>query len=180
MAVVLVSSSVTLILALILCAWFKSKVVYCLSCCDRFIKTSKLQNFATSMDKGTKKTQNPKCRLYWCFVEFIDWRYSQLCWYFRHLIWNVALLYLLYTYWYYITQMLTTCKSCFWMKMSMGPFFLSLWPTLMLHVVGYGVILTFYNLFDPWYQWYYQCCLYTSIHKCADIPSCNDHRFGGC
>jgi hypothetical protein len=37
MVVVLVSSSVTLILALILCAWFKTKVVYCLSCCDRFI-----------------------------------------------------------------------------------------------------------------------------------------------
>ncbi len=25
---------------------------------------------------------NPKCRLYWCLVEFIDWRYSQACWYF--------------------------------------------------------------------------------------------------
>jgi hypothetical protein len=37
MVVVLVSSSVTLVLALILCAWFKTKVVYCLSCCDRFI-----------------------------------------------------------------------------------------------------------------------------------------------
>ncbi len=22
---------------------------------------------------------NPKCRLYWCLIEFIDWRYSQSC-----------------------------------------------------------------------------------------------------
>jgi hypothetical protein len=29
------------------------------------------------------KDTNPKCRLYWYFVEFIDWRYSQSCWYFR-------------------------------------------------------------------------------------------------
>ncbi len=28
------------------------------------------------------KTPNPKCRLYWCLSEFIDWRYSQSCWYF--------------------------------------------------------------------------------------------------
>jgi hypothetical protein len=35
MVVVLVSSSVTLIFALVICAWFKAKVVYCLSCCDR-------------------------------------------------------------------------------------------------------------------------------------------------
>ncbi len=31
----------------------------------------------------TIKTPNPKCRLYWCLREFIDWRYSQSCWYFR-------------------------------------------------------------------------------------------------
>ncbi len=37
------------------------------------------------MEHGTIKTQNPKCRLYWCLVEFIDWRYSQSCWYFRPL-----------------------------------------------------------------------------------------------
>jgi hypothetical protein len=37
------------------------------------------------MDEGTTKTQNPKCRLYWCLKEFIDWRYSQACWYFRPL-----------------------------------------------------------------------------------------------
>jgi hypothetical protein len=24
-----------------------------------------------------------KCRLYWCLIEFIDWRYSQSCWNFR-------------------------------------------------------------------------------------------------
>ncbi len=49
------------------------------------------------------KKQNPQCRLYWClilsrrpmeaaWIEFIDWRYSQSCWYFRHLLWTVALL----------------------------------------------------------------------------------------
>ncbi len=26
---------------------------------------------------------NPKCRLYWCLIECIDWRYNQSCWYFR-------------------------------------------------------------------------------------------------
>ncbi len=31
------------------------------------------------MDEGTIKTPNPKCRLYWCFIELIDWRYSQSC-----------------------------------------------------------------------------------------------------
>jgi hypothetical protein len=30
----------------------------------------------------TKKTPNPKCRLYWCLIEFKDWRYSQSCWFF--------------------------------------------------------------------------------------------------
>jgi hypothetical protein len=29
------------------------------------------------------KTPNPKCRLYWRLIEFIDWRYSQSCWYFQ-------------------------------------------------------------------------------------------------
>jgi hypothetical protein len=38
------------------------------------------------MDEGTKKKQNPKCRLYWCLLEFKDWRYSQSCWYFRPLL----------------------------------------------------------------------------------------------
>ncbi len=27
--------------------------------------------------------KKPKCRLYWCLIEFIDLRYSQSCWYFR-------------------------------------------------------------------------------------------------
>ncbi len=31
------------------------------------------------MDEGTTKTQSHKCRLYWCLIEFIDWRYSQSC-----------------------------------------------------------------------------------------------------
>ncbi len=34
------------------------------------------------MDQIDIKTPNPKCRLY-CLVEFINWRYSQSCWYFR-------------------------------------------------------------------------------------------------
>ncbi len=41
---------------------------------------NKIQN---NMDKITFKTPNPQCRLYWCLIEFIDWRYSQSCWYFR-------------------------------------------------------------------------------------------------
>ncbi len=36
------------------------------------------------------KTPNPKCRLYWCLTEFIDWRYSQSCWYFRPGLWTIA------------------------------------------------------------------------------------------
>ncbi len=42
------------------------------------------------MDEGTIKTENPKCRLYWCLIEFIDWRYSQSWWYFRPLLWPSA------------------------------------------------------------------------------------------
>jgi hypothetical protein len=30
---------------------------------------------AASMDQINIKTPNPKCRLYWCLIEFIDWRY---------------------------------------------------------------------------------------------------------
>jgi hypothetical protein len=30
-----------------------------------------------SMDQISIKTPNPKCRLYWRLIEFIDWRYSQ-------------------------------------------------------------------------------------------------------
>jgi hypothetical protein len=38
------------------------------------------------MDEGTIKTPNPNCRLYWCLIEFIDWRHSQSWWYFRPLL----------------------------------------------------------------------------------------------
>ncbi len=50
----------------------------------RFTRTN------NSMDQITIKTPNPKCRLYWCLTEFVDWRYSQLCWYFRPLLWTSA------------------------------------------------------------------------------------------
>ncbi len=40
------------------------------------------------MDQITIKTPNPKCRLYWCFIEFADWRFCQSCWYFRPPLWN--------------------------------------------------------------------------------------------
>ncbi len=43
-----------------------------------------------SMDQITIKTSNRKCRLYWWLIEFIDWRYSQSCWYFRPLLWTSA------------------------------------------------------------------------------------------
>jgi hypothetical protein len=29
------------------------------------------------MDQISIKTPNPICRLYWCLIVFIDWRYSQ-------------------------------------------------------------------------------------------------------
>jgi hypothetical protein len=43
---------------------------------------SSQQHLAVCTTDGSiyMKTQNPKCRLYWCFIEFIDWRYSQPCW----------------------------------------------------------------------------------------------------
>ncbi len=31
--------------------------------------------------KELKRIQNPKCRLYWGLIKFIDWRYSLSCWY---------------------------------------------------------------------------------------------------
>ncbi len=43
-----------------------------------------------AMGEGTIQAQNSKCRLYWCLIKFIDWRYSQSCWYFRPLLWTVA------------------------------------------------------------------------------------------
>jgi hypothetical protein len=42
------------------------------------------------MDQIPIKTPNPKFRLYWCLIEFIDWRDSQSCWYFRPLLWTSA------------------------------------------------------------------------------------------
>jgi hypothetical protein len=35
------------------------------------------------MDQISIKTPSPKCCLYWRLIEFIDWRYSKLCLYFR-------------------------------------------------------------------------------------------------
>ncbi len=37
------------------------------------------QDNTQTMDYLTLKTPNPKCRLYWVLIEFIDWRYSQSC-----------------------------------------------------------------------------------------------------
>jgi hypothetical protein len=44
--------------------------------------SSRLRGYGKCMEEGTIKTPCPKCRLYWCLVEFIDWRQSQSCWYF--------------------------------------------------------------------------------------------------
>ncbi len=44
--------------------------------------------FLLIMDQISRKTPNPKCRLYWGLKECIDWRYSQSCWYFRPLLWT--------------------------------------------------------------------------------------------
>ncbi len=44
------------------------------------------------MAQITVKTLNPKCRRYWCLIEFIDWRYDQSCWYFRSLLWSSSTL----------------------------------------------------------------------------------------
>ncbi len=49
-----------------------------------------VREYHKSMDEGTIKTQNPKCRLYWCLIGFIDWRYSRSCWYFWPILWTVA------------------------------------------------------------------------------------------
>ncbi len=49
-----------------------------------------LNNTYIVMDQITIKTPNPKCRLYWHLMEFIDWRHGQSCWYFRPLLWTSA------------------------------------------------------------------------------------------
>ncbi len=46
-----------------------------------------------AMDQITIKTSNQKCRLQtlpWYLIEFVDWRRSQSCWYFRPALWTVA------------------------------------------------------------------------------------------
>jgi hypothetical protein len=51
-----------------------------------FFNTAKQNRLkCITCDHGIK-TPNPKCRLYWYIVKFIDWRYSQPCWYFRPLL----------------------------------------------------------------------------------------------
>jgi hypothetical protein len=40
------------------------------------VKTYDKDGLVWSMDEWTIKTPYPKCRLYWCLIEFIDWRYS--------------------------------------------------------------------------------------------------------
>ncbi len=42
------------------------------------------------MEQISIKTPYPKCRLYWCLIEFIDRIYSQSCWYFQPLLWTSA------------------------------------------------------------------------------------------
>jgi hypothetical protein len=39
-----------------------------------------------TMDQISIKTPNPKCRLYWCLIEFLALRYSLSCWYFLPLL----------------------------------------------------------------------------------------------
>ncbi len=56
-----------------------------ISIIDREIRTT-----GETMDQTAIKTSNPKCRLYWCLINFIDWTYSQSCWYFRPALWSIA------------------------------------------------------------------------------------------
>ncbi len=56
-------------------------------------QVSPVQNIFSSpntMDQIYINTPNPKCRLYWWLIEFIDWRYIQSCWSFRPLLWTSA------------------------------------------------------------------------------------------
>ncbi len=50
----------------------------------------RLEYRAGGVDQIYIKIPNPKWRLYWCLLEFLDWRYSQPCWYFRPLLWTSA------------------------------------------------------------------------------------------
>ncbi len=59
-------------------------------CCLPLHPASWHQRRGLFMDYITQETPNSKCRLYWCLIEFIDWRYSQACWYFRPALWSIA------------------------------------------------------------------------------------------
>ncbi len=48
---------------------------------DKISKTFGL-SFPLSQGLINYKETKTKCRLYWYLIEFIDWRYSQQCWYF--------------------------------------------------------------------------------------------------
>ncbi len=43
-----------------------------------------------TLDHITIKTPNPKCRLYWCLIKFIDWRIQSVMLTFRHPLWTSA------------------------------------------------------------------------------------------
>ncbi len=57
----------------------------CFRCCwQRLNKTEvkslkiERKRLLKTMDELTIKEPNPKCRLHWCLIEFIDWRYSHV------------------------------------------------------------------------------------------------------
>ena len=73
--------------------------MFCTVECRTFTRVGNLYGFYElfmvvqlhgSIDQITIKTPNPKCRLYCCLIEFIDWRNSQSCWYCRPLLWTSA------------------------------------------------------------------------------------------
>ncbi len=60
--------------------------MFCTVECRTFIRVGNLYGFNElfmvvqlhgSIERITIKTPNFKCRLYWCLIEFIDWRYNQ-------------------------------------------------------------------------------------------------------
>ncbi len=59
--------------------------LYTILTCVQFLPWMKY-----TMDQITIKTPNPKCRLYWCFIEFIDWRIKSVMLVFRQLVWTSA------------------------------------------------------------------------------------------
>jgi hypothetical protein len=62
----------------------------CIFWCPASLPLSLFLSVPYPMDQKSVKTPNPKWRLHWCLIEFIDWRYSQSCWYFRPLVWTSA------------------------------------------------------------------------------------------